>query len=506
MQINRIMKKAYFTYLLLLSSFLYSCSEDTIGIEVLGDISGTVQDAETDEPLEGVKITTSPASTTVFSDEDGNFMLVNVVVDDYSVKAEFNEYVTGFEGVSVTENGISNVAFELEKSRDNNRSPVTPELISPEDLTTDVGLDVNFVWESSDPDQDELTYELEIRNNKNNEVLTFSNITDTTFSVENLNYASKYFWQVKVSDSVNQTVLSEIYSFNTIDAPTNNNYYFVRQINGNNVIFSSDVEGNEIQLTSSTTNSFRPRKNLNVNLIAFYRTIEGRTHLFTMNLDGSNVKQVTNSIPANGIDTENLGFSWADNGRFILYPNFDKVYKITTEGSGKDIVYQAGEGRYVMDVQQSEDRSKILILETDIDGYDGSIFWIDNQGQVQDVLIRNNKGTLGGMDVSVDNNLILYTRDVSEYESPTRRQLNTKMFLYVINTDQIINLSTEKPNGTNDLDARFSPNEASVVFINTSSESDAIKSIYQVNFDENFNTIEENRELLIENAKMPDWE
>ena len=63
-----------------------------------------------------------------------------------------------------------------------------------------------------------------------------------------------------------------------------------------------------------------------------------------------------------------------------------------------------------------------------------------------------------------------------------------------------------KPNGTNDLDARFSPNEASVVFINTSSESDAIKSIYQVNFDENFNTIEENRELLIENAKMPDWE
>mgnify|MGYP003147307702 CR=1 FL=1 len=500
------MKKAYIIYLFVFCLTLCSCSEDTIGITELGDISGTVQDAETDEPLEGVKITTSPASTTVFSDENGYFVLEDVVVDDYSAKAEFNGYITGFEGVSVTENGMSNVAFELEKSRDNNRAPIAPELISPEDLTTDVGLDVDFVWESSDPDQDELTYELEIRNNNNNEVLTFSNITDTTYHVENLNYASKYFWQVKVSDSVNQTVLSEVYSFNTMEAPTDNNYYFVRQIDGNNVIFSSDAEGNEIQLTSSSTNSFRPRKNLNVNLIAFYRIIEGRTHLYTMNLDGSNVKQVTNSIPANGIDMENLGFTWADNGRSLIYPNFDKVYKITTEGSGKDIVYQAGSGRYVMDVQQSEDRSKILILETDINGYDGSIFWIDHQGQVQEMIIQNNRGTLGGLDVSVDNNLILYTRDVSEYESPTRRQLNTKMFLYITNTGQTINLSTEKPNGTNDLDARFAPNEASVIFVNTSSEADAIKSIYKVNFDEDLNTIEENREILIENAKMPDWE
>jgi len=500
------MKRFFVIFNLLIFTIFCSCSEDTIGVDLTGSVTGVVKDAESNLPLENVKITTSPASTTVFTDENGEFIIENIAVDDYSVKAESEGYVTGFEAVSVIEDNLSNVAFELKKSSVNNKQPSTPQLIAPEDQAGNLDLSVNFIWQSSDPENDELNYELEIKNDRNNNVLRFPEIQDTTYTVTDLQYGYKYFWQIKVSDSINDPVFSEVFSFNTLPAPANNNYIFTREINGNNVIFSSDTDGNEVQITSSGNNSFRPRKNLNVNKIAFYRTISGATHLFTMSPDGTDQKQITNSIPANGIDNERLGLSWADNGRYLLYPNFDKVYKINADGSGKEIIYQAPSGRYVLDIQQTDDRTEVLILETNLEGYDGSLFTIDSNGNKSYVIVENATGALGGIDISVDNNLVLFTRDVSGYENPGNRQLNAKMFIYRIDTDTTIDISTEKPNGTNDIDPRFAPNEASVIFVNESNEAGSIKSIYKVIYDEDFDTLEQDRELLIENAKMPDWE
>ncbi|WP_144959203.1 carboxypeptidase regulatory-like domain-containing protein [Gillisia sp. Hel_I_86] len=500
------MKFLKIIFIFFLLAVVLSCSEDTIDSLGNGTITGTVVKEGSNEPIENVKISTSPASSTVFTDEDGNFILGNVSEGEYSVQARKDGFLTQFEGATVRTNNEVNVIFELLTETANNRQPSTPKLLLPEDGASDQDLSIEFNWSSSDPEQDELTYELEIKNDRNNEILNFSGIQDTTYTVDDLNYGYKYFWQVKVSDSINERVFSEVYSFTTADAPVNNNYLFVRNINGNNVIFSSNNEGDEVQLTSSSNNSFRPRKNLNVNLIAFYRTTGGATHLFTMQPDGTNQKQITNSIPANGINNETLDFSWADNGGYLLYPNFDKVYKINIDGSGKEIAYQAPPGRYVLDIQQSEDGTRILVLETNLQGYDGSIFTIDNSGEKIDVFVQNVKGTLGGIDISVDNNLILFTRDISEFESPGNRQLNSKMFIYKVDTNQTIAISTEKPNGTNDTDPRFVPNEASVVFVNSSNEASAVKSIYQVSYDEEFETIEEVRKLLKENAKMPDWE
>ncbi len=485
---------------------LSSCSEDTIDSMGNGNITGKVVMEGSNEPVENVKISTNPTSSTVFTDEMGEFILKNVPEGEYSVQARKEGFLTLFEGATVRTNTDINVIFELSVETANNKAPATPELISPADEAQDLDLSLDFIWGSSDPEQDELTYELEIKNDRNNDILRFSSIQDTTYTVEDLKYGYKYFWQVKVSDSINETIYSEVQTFTTKPAPQNNNYFFVREIDGNNVIFSADIEGNEVQLTSSSLNSFRPRKNLNVDKVAFYRIIGGATHLFTMDRDGTNQRQITSSIPAKGVDNESLGFSWADNGRFLLYPNFDKVYKISVDGSGKDIVYQAPSGRYVRDIQQSEDRMKILILETNLDGYDGSLFTIDSNGNKMDVVIENAEGAIGGIDISLDNNLVLFTRDVSNYENPTGRQLNAKMYIYRMDSGEVIDISTEKPNGTNDTDPRFAPNEASVIFVNASNETAAVKSIYQVTYDEEFDTFEEERELIIENAKMPDWE
>jgi len=503
---TKTMKFLKIIFLFSLLTVVLSCSEDTIDSLGNGTITGTVVKEGSNEPIENVKISTTPASSTIFTDENGSFILRDVPEGEYSVQARKDGFLAQFEGATVRTNNEVNVVFELLTEIANNRQPSTPKLISPEDGASDQDLSIVFNWSSSDPEQDELTYELEIKNDRNNEILSFTGIQDTTYTVDNLNYGYKYFWQVKVSDIINERVFSEVFSFTVADAPKNKNYLFVRNINGNNVIFSSDNEGNEEQLTSSSNNSFRPRKNLAVNLIAFYRTTEGATQLFTMKPDGTSQKQITKSIPANGINRETLGFAWADNGRYLLYPNFDKVYKINIDGSGKEIVYQAPSGRYVLDLQQSEDGSRILVLETNLQGYDGSIFTINNSGEKIKVFIQNAIGALGGIDISIDNNLILFTRDISGFEDPSNRQLNSKIFIYKIDTNQTFNISTEKPNGTIDTDSRFAPNEAAVVFVNSSNETSSVKSIFQVNYDEEFETINEERKLLIENAKMPDWE
>ncbi len=50
-------------------------------------------------PLENVKISTNPTSSIVFTDSDGNFEIQDVLVDDYSVQAEKDGYLTQFEGI-----------------------------------------------------------------------------------------------------------------------------------------------------------------------------------------------------------------------------------------------------------------------------------------------------------------------------------------------------------------------------------------------------------------------
>jgi len=484
---------------------LGGCNEDTVGNDLTGSISGTVIRKSTGEPLENIEISTSPASTTVLTDENGDFILENVIIDQYSVKAQDDDYVTAFESVTVTADVTSNVIFKLVVSSANNRQPSAPIAIAPLDNSLLTDLNVDFAWDSTNPDGDDLTYELNIRNDRNEEVLKFSNIKDTTYNVSDLKYGYKYFWQVAVSDSINDPVLSQVYSFRITEFP-DNSYYFVREIENNNVIFSSNEKAVEVRLTELNKNSFRPRKNNSINRVAFLRIVGSSTQLFTMKPDGSDVLQVTSSIPVNSINNERVGYSWSNDGSFLLYPNLDKLYKISATGEGKEIVYDAPAGRFIMNTTVSADNSVIVLHTTDVNGYNAEIFTIDFKGNRKKTVVSNVMGSLGGLDIDVTNSLVLYTRDMSGFESDENRELNTKMFVYNLQNNSEVGLSGGKDNGTNDTNPRFSPDEAAVIFVNASNAAMAQKNVYTLRFDENLIPLELDRILLIENAKMPDWE
>jgi len=483
---------------------IFSCSEDTVDSFGKGTIIGTVVDEGANTPVENVRISTSPATSTVFTDENGDFTLVDVPEGEYSVQARKDGLLAQFQGANVLPNATVSIIFEVLPESSNNRRPSTPQAISPVDGAVDVKLPVEFIWSSMDPEGDSLVYEIELRNAINDEIKTFSNLRDTTFTAEGLNTGVKYFWQIKVSDSINDPVLSPVFTFETSNSDQRR-FTFVKEQNGNKVIFSANENDEQFSLTSANFNSFNPRKNNAVSKIAFLRTVGGSTQIYTMNTDGSGQRQITSAIPLNTISIENTGYSWSNDGTQLIYPNLNKLYSINASGGGNDLIYTAPEGRFISNVDVSDDSSIIAIITTNIDGYDAKISLLDGNGGFKKDIVQTVEGYVGGLDISVDNKLILYTRDISGFENNTNRQLNSRIFLYNIDTQSNRDISMSKPEGTNDLDPQFSPTNAEVIFVNRPNDNAKPGSIFKFLIGE----IEEDnfrRELLFENAEMPDWE
>ncbi|TPN84543.1 carboxypeptidase regulatory-like domain-containing protein [Aquimarina algicola] len=482
--------------------FVFSCSEDTIDQEGFGAVSGRVVKTGTNEPLENVKISTNPSSSTVFTDEDGFYRLENIPVGDYSLSAQKDGLLAAFEPITILVDIELEKVFEMEVSTANNRSPEPPTLIEPVDNAENIPIEVKLLWTSKDPDEDDtLTYTVTLRNDQDSNVERFESITDTTFTLSNLSFGRKYFWQVSASDGINSPVNSETFVFETTNV-TNNRVIYTRIVNGNSVIYSANESGEtEIPLTSVSKNSFRPRRNIATRKIAFLQSVGSQTHLFTMNEDGSDIKQVTSSIGVSGFNLEEIDFSWSEGGAQLLFPNQDRLYAINVDGSGQTEIYRTS-GNLITEVDKNDNAGIIALKTNDLDGYSVEIITINESGVLQNTILTGENGAAGGINLSADGNQLLYTRDVSGTEDPTTyRQLDSQLFIYNISGTSLTNISTDKPLGTNDLDPRFSPNEASVIFVNTSNDGISIKNIVTVPLDDL-----DARVTLIENASMPDWE
>jgi len=480
--------------------FLFGCSEETITITGQGTLTGKVVEKSTNIPLENVKISTNPNTSTVFTDAEGNFQISNINVGDYSVKAEKEEYIVKFEGTTIQESVSANVIFELEIETANNDAPNAPLLLEPINDSEDISLTTDLVWSASDPEDDELTYSIQILNDQNNDVLTFSELTDTTLTVSGLMYNTKYFWQVTANDGINNPVTSSVFNFRTVEFPENR-IFFTRKISGNNVIFSTDEDGNEIQLTSQSNNSWRPRKAQSLNKIAFLRSNGGQTHIYTMNLDGSDIQQITSAVPVNGFNFEEIDFEWKNNDAQILYPSFDKLYTINNDGDGLTQIYQTTNGNFITEVDWNQNTSTIALKTNNSNGYDIEIFTINTAGVIQDIVLQGITGAAGGIDLSFDGTKLLYTRDVTGNQNQEYRQLNSQVFIYdFISMTTNNTISFEKPPGTNDLDAKFSPTEAEVIIENTPNDGVSQSNIYIITLGQ-----VNGRELIEEDAKMPDW-
>jgi len=498
-----MMKNIYLKFSLVLLVMLFSCSEEKITGEEFGIVEGKVVSAVTFLPLANAKVFSNPNSSIVFTDEQGKFSIQGVKVGQYSFEAQKEGYITKFESATVNANSVINLVFEVKLSTTNNKPPTSPVLVSPVDNAINQNLEINLSWTASDPEKDSLTYEITLRKDTSSDVKVYSNIKKPKFTLKDLTYSTKYYWQISVSDGVNPPVLSMVNSFTTTSFP-NGRFLFVKKVADNNVIYSGNDTGAQLQLTSSEVNSWRPRKNNQSKKIAFIRASGSQNHIYTMNPDGSAVFKVTNSIPIAGFNPEFINFSWNTSGSQIIYPYFDKLYRINSDGSGLTKIYQTADGKFISECDWSFDSTKIALKVNNADGYSAEIFVINASGVIVSQVISGLNGAIGGLNFSVTGQKIIFTRDISGFEDANYRQLDTRVFQYVFSTGLTTEIGIDKLTGTLDLDPRYSPNEAEIIIVNTSNDGLSVKNI--VRFTPSINNLGASRIVLFSNAYMPDWE
>ncbi len=494
------MTSKYIAFIFLLGLLITTgCNEDTIQPQLFGSIEGQVLRKDDLSPLSNVAISTTPTSSSIITDLNGSFTIENVPVGTYSIKAEKEDFITKLEGVTVTGNNVGEVIIRMVKDTSISIPPTTPQVISPLDGEQEQSVNIRLEWISVDEDEEDmLLYDLYLYEDQQSDpILEVMDISDNFLEVTDLQFGKNYYWQVSAKDGRTAPVFGMLWRFKTEDFP-DYRFLFAREINGKYDIYSANDMGDEIQLTDNNGSNWRPIMSPNRDKIAFISNLGIDLHIYIMNRDGSEVEQVT-SLPISGLNSFDLDFSWSPDGTQILYMRNSILNVINVDGTGLSVLTEAPPGTTFVECDWVGPGNRILVRTLGNAPYASHIWLLDANGTFIDTVIPDLPGSTGGGVFSIPGTKILYTQDISGFNSITGRQLDARIFQVDINSGVRVDLSFDKIDGTNDLDARYSPDGAKVIFTNTNNDGISQKNIYIMDLDG------ENRTLLFENAEMPEW-
>ncbi|MBB6612487.1 carboxypeptidase-like regulatory domain-containing protein [Pontibacter sp. Tf4] len=481
-----------------------ACNEDTIAPTGEGSISGVVLNAETSQPMIGAAITTNPASTAVVTDDEGRFRLVGVSGGNYMVTAKKAGYKNETVSVAVKNDVQTDVVIMM--TAENGTSTGAPGLPSnpdPAENAQNQGISDTLRWQRPAfvKGQDSVfTYDVYLyESGSTHKQLIKENVTDTMVAVTNLKYNTTYFWQVLVENSSGKVTNGPVWSFATQQMPLAR-YVFASEVNGNWDIYSSDgTQNTRFRLTDSFSREWWPVISPNRDKIAYSSNIGMEPHIYTMNRDGSEKRQLT-TIPLVGYHNQGIGFTWSPDGGQVLYANYDNLYRIDRNGTGLRLIAKAPAGRHFRMLDWTASGDKIVAQTIGSDINDSEIYILNADGSNMTLLVGNLPGRVESPSLSINGQKLLYTKDVDGFENAEGRQLNARIFVRNIATGEEVDMSRNKPAGTNDLFPRYSPDGAKIIFVNAPNDNQGPNTIWVMDA-----TDGSNRKQLFTNGTMPDW-
>lgn len=491
--------------ILLAASLLFAaCEEDTIEPDLFGSLTGTVIDDATGLPVPNASVTTNPASTTLSTDVAGKFDVGEIKTGTYAVRAEKTGYALAVESVLVSEDQATTVEIRLFRDSLNNDLPLPPAYVSPTNGAVNQSVTLNFKWRSTDdPDLgEEVRYTLLLFASGTGQADTVVHKTaDTTATAVNLQYGTEYFWQVLAYDEATDApVFGAVWRFETV-APPDNRILFARKTDGKYDIWSTNPAGtSQVQLTSGGSNNWRPRARPDRKRIAFLSDQNIVAQLFTMNPDGSDIRQVT-TLPVAGFNTIDLDFCWSPDGARLLYMNNSRLFTINADGTGLAIFADAPAGFTFSEVDWNGHTKTISARLTGGQVYESRIVQYSEAGAVLATLVADAPGGLGGGQFFPDGSRIVYVQDDAGFDSPDGRQLDARLKVRNLATGVVADFSANKVPGTNDLDPRWSPDGSKVIFTNTNNDGVSPRSLWTADG----TPFASGRVKILDNAEMPDW-
>ena len=484
---------------------LWSCNEDTyIDPLQLTTIRGRVLFNANQQPARRATVRLTPGGRIVTTDSAGAFRFDSVLAGNYTVQASLTGYGTQVATVAASVDTSPLITILLIDDKTQNLPPSSPTLVAPAITSTTQSNTVTLKWTATDPNRDTLTYDvLLFRGGSTTPTSSFTSIRADSLVV-GLDYDVPYLWQVIVKDGVN-TVNGPIWSFRTPTFP-DYSYLFARRINNQFQIFGANATGGAAQFTREGSN-WRPIASPNRQLIAYVSNVDTDLQLYIMNADGSNKRRVT-TVPVSTIAPTDLSFAWSPDGTQLLYPSNNRLYAVRLDGTGLRIVAQAPAGRVFAGCDWTPQGNRIVARTTSTSVYDNEIsVYPADGGTATSVLVRR-ANRVGNPAFSVDGQQLVLTIDISGFQNEQGRQLDSRMFLLNLTSGDLTDLSLvqtnnnqtqNKPAGTNDLDPRFSPNGAKLIFTNTDNTGNGTRAVFTSDLDGR------NRQQLITPAEMPYW-
>lgn len=476
----------------------YGCNEDKISPDVKGTIQGQILDAETYKVISKVNVYTTPATNSILTDDNGNFTISPVDTGSYTVQAKKFGYTSNMTQVRVQESDTAEVTLLLEKKEEESKAPVFSGTRYPEDGMDNLGVSVVLSWKAEDPEGAEVAYDVVLYSSDqlNKDTLN-KGITDTFTVAENLNYDQIYHWQVVAEDSSGNTTTSDVWNFKTM-AFVDYNLVYVRKKNGNYEVYGANVNtGAEVRLTHNNFREWAPRINEATGRLSFISDSLLHNHVFTVDKFGNDMRKVT-QLPVDG--NHNLGnaYAWGPDGR-LFYSHYNKLYRINNDGSGQVKLAELPDDRNFREVDVSPSGDQIVALAIGNRVYNSEILLLSGQGAIKDTLWNNPPGQTSNPVFAVDGKSIIFSYDQSGVEYESGRQLDADILNLNLETRDTTLISSGKPDGTNDLEARYSSTGAEIVFMNVPNDGSQEPSLLIMD------AAGENRETLTEAARMPYW-
>ncbi len=279
---------------------------------------------------------------------------------------------------------------------------------------------------------------------------------------------------------------------------------FAREENGQYQIYAANDDKSVVKLTNTGSN-WRPVVSPNREKIAFISNRNTNLQVFTINRDGTGLKQVT-AVPVAGLSALDLSISWANNGSRIIYPSNNKLYSINTDGTGLIEVAGAPSGKQFAGADWNEATKTIVARITGDTVYDNELVLIYNSGFKEIILTSSRR--VSNPVLSIDGGEVLFSMDFNEFRNEQGRQIDARIVELYLPGKTLSDLSTNigsnssnllKPAGTNDLNPRYSPNGQGIIFTNVINDDVSTPALYTTDLSG------KTRTKIISNAEMGVW-
>jgi hypothetical protein len=210
------MKNSFLIILIFFIPFLLGCEDVLLDVDRFGSISGVIVDGETYEPLEGVMVSTAPASTTVLTDEEGRFSFSRVQTGDVNISGRRKDYLNGNVSVAVFEGENTNLTFFMLKDERNVGNVLIFDPV-PGNTAIDQPLNVTLRWSVDQQNRgQQLEYTVFLfESGSTTQTVLGENLINREVTASNLKTNTTYFWYVVARFEGRNVANSPTWSFRT---------------------------------------------------------------------------------------------------------------------------------------------------------------------------------------------------------------------------------------------------------------------------------------------------